>query len=112
MHLPLAWRNQYKKARASKAMATTASKAAERMPKKRMQNRSSGKGAPKKGCSVRYCKLSNTTDGLFKTHDTIKCRRFVKDSSPKDKPAKPFDAAKKPWNKTGSRKFQSDGLSN
>jgi hypothetical protein len=93
-------------------MATTASKAAERMPKKRMQNRSSGKGAPKKGCSVRYCKLSNTTDGLFKTHDTIKCRRFVKDSSPKDKPAKPFDAAKKPWNKTGSRKFQSDGLSN
>ncbi len=100
-HFPLAWSDQYEKARANKAMAITASKAAECMPKKRAHEGSSDKGAPKKGCSVRYCKLSNTTDRPYKTHDTM-CRRFAKDSSPKDKPAKPFDAARKPWNKTGS----------
>jgi hypothetical protein len=37
------------------------------------------------------------------THDTIECRRFEKDSMPKDKPVKPFDSAKKPWKKMGSR---------
>jgi hypothetical protein len=34
--------------------------------------------------------------------DTIKCCRFKKDSKPKDKPAKSFHFAKKPWKKTGS----------
>jgi hypothetical protein len=41
-------------------------------------------------------------NGPYTTHDTIKCRRFEKDGKPKDKPAKPFDSAKKPWKKTGS----------
>ena len=36
------------------------------------------------------------------THDTSKCCRFSKDGSPKDKPIKPFNTAKKPWKKTGS----------
>jgi len=35
------------------------------------------------------------------THDTAECRRFEKDGSPKDRLAKPFDFAKKPWKKTG-----------
>ncbi len=132
-HLLLAWRNQYnlthktvpelpcailqdlenierlfiekynKKARANKAKAATASKAAERMPKKRAHEGSSSEGAPKKGRSVKYYKWCNAADWPFTTHDTIECRRFAKDGSPKDKPAKPFDAAKKPWKKTGSR---------
>jgi hypothetical protein len=33
----------------------------------------------------------------YTTHDTIECCRFEKDGKPKDKPAKPFDSAKKPW---------------
>ncbi len=33
----------------------------------------------------------------------IKCSRFEKDNTPKDKPVKSFDSAKKPWKKTGSR---------
>ncbi len=35
-------------------------------------------------------------------HDTIKCHRFKKDGTPKDKPVKPFDSAKKLWKKTDS----------
>ncbi len=42
-------------------------------------------------------------NGPYTTHNTIKCRRFEKDSMPKDKPVKPFVSAKKPWKKTGSR---------
>ncbi len=42
-------------------------------------------------------------NGSYIIHDTIECRRFEKDSMPKDKPVKPFDSAKKPWKKTGSR---------
>ena len=36
------------------------------------------------------------------THNTIQCCRFNKDSSQKDRLTKPFDFAKKPWNKPGS----------
>ncbi len=131
-HLPIAWRNQYdlthsmvpgssramlmdlknivklfvekynKKARANKAKAATASKTAERVPKKHVHGRGSGKGAPKKGHSAKYCKWCKAANGPYTTHDTIECRRFEKDGKPKDKPAKPFDSAKKPWKKTGS----------
>ncbi len=115
-HLPVAWRHQYdlthktvpesprvmlldlknikklfverynKKARANKAKAASATKAAEL----------------KKGRSAKYCKWCKAADGPFTTHDTSECRRFSKDGSPKDKPTKPFDTAKKTWKKTGS----------
>jgi hypothetical protein len=131
-HLPVAWRNQYnpmrktvpelpramlqdlenikklfvkkynKKAQANKAKAATASKAAERVPEKHAHEESSGKEAPQKGRSAKYCKWCKAADGPFTTHDTNECRRFEKDGKPKDRPAKPFDSAKKPWKKTGS----------
>jgi hypothetical protein len=44
-------------------------------------------------------------NGPYTTHDTIECHRFKKDGTPKDKPVKPLDSAKKPWKKTGSRDF-------
>jgi hypothetical protein len=89
------------KARANKAKAATASKAAElRVPKKRA-NEGGPKGAPKKGRSTKYCKWCKAADGPFTTHDTSKCCRFNKDHSPKDRPTKPFNTAKKPWKKTG-----------
>ncbi len=92
------------KARANKAKAATASKTAERVPKKKKHAHGGGsnKGAPKKGRSAKYCKWCKAADGPYTTHDTIKCHRFEKDGKPKDKPAKPFDSAKKPWKKTGS----------
>jgi hypothetical protein len=132
-HLPVAWRNQYdlthstvpeslramlmdlenieklfvekynEKARANKAKAATASKTAERMPKKRAHGGGSDQGAPQKGHSAKYCKWCKAASGPYTTHNTIKCRRFEKDGTPKDKPAKPFDSAKEPWKKTGSR---------
>ncbi len=132
-HLPVAWRNQYdlthktvpelpcamlqdlknieklfvekynKKARANKAKAATAPKTAERVPKKRAHGGGSNRGAPKKGHSAKYCKWYKNANGPYTTHNTIKCRRFEKDGMPKDKPVKPFDSAKKPWKKTGSR---------
>jgi hypothetical protein len=131
-HLPVVWRNQYdlthstvpessramlmylknneklfvekynEKVRANKAKAATASKTAERMPKKCTHGGGSDKEAPQKGRSAKYCKWCKAADGPYTTHDTIKCRRFEKDGKPKDKPAKPFDSAKKPWKKTGS----------
>ncbi len=90
------------KVRANKAKAATASKTAERMPKKCTHGGGSDKEAPQKGRSAKYCKWCKAADGPYTTHDTIKCRRFEKDGKPKDKPAKPFDSAKKPWKKTGS----------
>ncbi len=131
-HLPVAWRNQYnlthktvpelpramlqdlenikklfvekynKKGQANKAKATTASKAAERVPKKRVHGGGSDKGAPQKGRSAKYCKLCKAANGPYTTHNTFKCHRFKNNGTPKDKPAKPFDFAKKPWKKTGS----------
>jgi hypothetical protein len=58
---------------------------------------------PKMGRSAKYCKWCKNTNGPYTTHDTIECRRFEKDGTPKDKPVKPFDSAKKPWKKMGSR---------
>ncbi len=85
-HLPVAWRNQYdlthstvpespramlmdlenieklfvekynEKAKANKAKAATASKTAERVPKKHAHGGGSNQGASKKGHSVKYCK--------------------------------------------------------
>jgi hypothetical protein len=132
-HLPVAWRNQYnlthktvpelpramlqdlenieklfvekynKNAQANKAKAATAPKTAEHMPKKHAHGGGSNRGAPKKGRSAKYCKWCKNANGPYTTHDTIKCRTFEKDGTPKDKPVKPFDSAKKPWKKTGSR---------
>ncbi len=91
------------RARANKAKAATASKTAERVPKKHAHGGGSDEGAPKKGRSAKYCKWCKAADGPYTTHNTIKCRRFEKDRKPKAKPAKPFDSAKKPWKKRGSR---------
>jgi hypothetical protein len=132
LHLPVLWRNQYdlthktvpvlpcamlqdlknikklfiekyhEKARANKAKAATAPKMAERVPKKRALGGGSDRGSPKKGHSAKYCKWCKNVNGPYTTHNTIKCRRFKKDSMPKDKPVKPFDSPKKPWKKTGS----------
>jgi hypothetical protein len=131
-HLPVAWRNQYnlthstvpkspramlmdlknieklfvekynEKVRAIKAKAATASKMAERVPKKCAHGGGSNKGFPQKGHSAKYCKWCKAADGLYTTHDTIECCRFEKEGKPKDRPAKPFDSARKPWKKTGS----------
>ncbi len=131
-HLPVAWRNQYnlihktvpelpcamlqdlknikklfvekynKKAQANKAKAATAPKMAARMPKKRAHGGGSDRGAPQKGYSAKYCKWCKNANRPYTTHNTIECHRFEKDGTPKDKPVKPFDSAKKPWKKTGS----------
>ncbi len=131
-HLPIAWRNQYdlmhktvlespcamlqdlenieklfaekynEKARANKAKAATDPKTAEHVPKKRAHGGGSDRGAPQKSRSAKYCKWCKAANGPYTTHDTIECRRFEKDGTPKDKPVKPFDSAKKPWKKTGS----------
>jgi hypothetical protein len=73
------------------------------MPKKHTHGGGSDRGAPQKGRSAKYCKWCKTVNGPYTTHDTITCRRFEKDGMPKDKPVKPFDSAKKPRKKTGSR---------
>ena len=83
-------------------VASVAKAAELRVPKKRAHWGGSDKGAPKKGRSANYCKWCKAADGPFMTHDTIECRRFSKDGSPKDKLTKPFDTAEKPWKKTGS----------
>jgi hypothetical protein len=95
------------KAQANKAKAATAPKTAERVPKKHAHGGGSNRGAPQKGPSAKYCKWCKckNANGPYTTHDTIKCRRFEKDSTPKDKPVKPFDSAKKPWKKMGSGDF-------
>ncbi len=132
-HLPVVWRDQYnlmhktvlelpramlqdlenikkliiekynKKARANKAKAGTAPKTAECVPKKHAHGGGSVRGAPKKGSSAKYCKWCKNANGPYTTHDTVKCCRFEKDGTPKDKPVKPFDSTKKPWKKMGSR---------
>jgi hypothetical protein len=131
-HLPVAWRNQHdlthktvpelpramlhalknikklfiekynKKAQANKAKAATAPKMAERVPKKRVHGGGSDSGAPIKGHSAKYCKWCKNANGPYTIHDTIECCRFEKIGTPKDKTVKPFNAAKKPWKKTGS----------
>jgi len=74
----------------------------EHVPRKGKCEGGSLKGAPKKGCSAKNCKWCKAADGPFTTYDTIECRRFTKDGSPKDKPTKPFDPVKKTWKTTGS----------
>ncbi len=90
-----------KKAQAIKAKAATAPKTAECMPRKCAHGGGSNSRAPKKGRSAKYCKWCKNANGPYTTHNTIKCHRFKKDGTPKDKPVKPFDSAKKPWKKTG-----------
>jgi hypothetical protein len=84
------------------AKATTASKAAEHVPKKRTREGDSDRGAPKKGSTDKFFKWCKAVDGSFTTHNTTECCRFNKDGSQKDRPTKPFDSAKKPWKKPGS----------
>jgi hypothetical protein len=73
------------------------------VPKKRAHGGGSDRGAPQKGHSAKYCKWCKNANGPYTTHNTIECCRFEKDGTPKDKPVKPFDSAKKPWKQTGSR---------
>jgi hypothetical protein len=84
------------------AKTTTASKAAEHVPKKRAREGDSDRGAPKKGRTDKFCKWCKAVDGPFTTPNTTECCRFNKDGSQKDRPTKPFDSAKKPWKKPGS----------
>jgi len=92
-------------ARANKAkVAAAVELAGEHVPRKGKRAHGGGpeKGAPKKGCTDKFCKWCKAVDGLFTTHNTIECRRFNKDSSQKDRPTKPFDSTKKtPWKKPG-----------
>jgi hypothetical protein len=129
-HLPVVWRNQYdlmhkivpeslramlvdleniekmhvekynEKAKASKAKAASAP-AELSVPKKRANAGGADKGAPKKGRTAKFCKWCKAANSSFTTHDTVECRRFEKDGSPKDRLVKPFDSTKKPWKKTG-----------
>jgi hypothetical protein len=91
-----------KKAQANKAKAATAPKTAEHLPKKHAHGGGSNRRAPQKGRSAKYCKWCKTANGPYTTHDTIECRRFERDGTPKDKPVKPFNSARKPWKKMGS----------
>jgi hypothetical protein len=84
------------------AKATTASKAAKHVPKKRAREGVFDRGAPKKGRTDKFCTWCKAVDRPFTTHNTIECRRFNKDGSQKDKQTKPFDSAKKTWKKPGS----------
>jgi hypothetical protein len=84
------------------AKATTASKAAKHVPKKRAREGVSDRGAPKKGRTGKFCKHCKAVDGPFTTHNTTECRRFNVDGSRKDRLTKPFDFTKKPWKKPGS----------
>ena len=84
------------------AKATTASKAAKHVPKKRAREGVSDRGAPKKGRTDKFCKHCKAVDGPFTTHNTTECRRFNVDGSQKDRLTKPFDSTKKPWKKPGS----------
>ncbi len=81
------------KAQANKAKAATAPKMAECMPKKCAHGGGSDRGAPQKSRSAKYCKWCKKANGPYTTHDTIECRRFEKDGTPKDKPVKPFNSA-------------------
>ncbi len=63
------------------AKATTASKAAKHVPKKRVREGVSNREAPKKGRTDKYCKHCKAVDGPFTTHDTTECCRFNVDGS-------------------------------
>ena len=92
-------------AQANKAkVAATAKLAGEHVPRKGKRTHGGGpeKGTPKKGRTNKFCKWCKAVDGPFTTHNTTECCRFNKDGSQKDRLTKPFDSAKKPWNKPGS----------
>jgi hypothetical protein len=93
-------------ARANKAKVAAATKSAgDHVPRKgkRVHGGGPDKGNPKKGSTGKFCKHCKAIDRPFTTHNTTECRRFNKDGSQKDRPTKPFDSAKKPWKKPGSR---------
>jgi hypothetical protein len=97
--------NKQEAARANKAKVAAATKMAdEQVPKKGKRTHGGGpeKGTPKKGRTDRYCKWCKAVDKPFMTHNTMECRRFNNDGSQKDRLTKPFDSARKPWNKPGS----------
>jgi len=83
--------------------AATAKLAGERVPKKGKQTHGGGpeKRTPKKDRTDKFCKWCKAVGKPFVTHNTTEFRRFKKDGSQKDRLTKPFDSAKKPWNKTG-----------
>ncbi len=85
-------------------VAATAKLAGEQVPRKgkRTHGGEPEKGTPKKGRTNKFCKWCKAVGEPFMTHNTIECRRFNKDGSQKDRLTKPFDSAKKPWNKPGS----------
>ena len=85
-------------------VAATAKLAGEQVPRKGKRTHGGGpeKGTPKKGRTVKLCKWYKAVDKPFMTHNTTECRRFNKDGSQKGRLTKPFDSAKKPWNKPGS----------
>ena len=57
------------------------------------------RGPPRRDVPTSFCKAVGKP---FIIHNTTECRRFNKDGSQKDRLTKPFDSAKKPWNKPGS----------
>jgi hypothetical protein len=85
-----------KKARATKAKASTAPQNGASVPRNHGNGGGSGGPAPKKPRTAKYCKLCKVNGGSFKTHDTSKCHRFNKDGKELGKPHKPFHPAKKP----------------
>ncbi len=98
--------NKQEAARANKAKVAAAAKmVGEHVLRKGKRAHGGGpeKGTPKKGRTDKFCKWCKTVDGPFTTHNTTECRKFNKDGSQKDRLTKPFDSAKKPWKKPGSR---------
>jgi hypothetical protein len=85
-------------------VAATAILAGEQVPRKRKRTHGGGpeKGTPKKGRTDNFCKWCKAVGKPFMTHNTTECCRFNKDGSQKDRLTKPFNSAKKPWNKPGS----------
>jgi len=99
--------NKHEAARANKAKVAAATKmAGEHVPRKGKRAHGGGpeKGTPKKGRTDKFCKCKwcKAVGKPFMTHNNMECRRFNKDGSQKDRLTKPFDSAKKPWNKPGS----------
>jgi len=85
-------------------VAATAILAGEQVPRKGKRTHGGGseKGTPKKGRTDKFCKWCKAVGKPFVAHDTTECRRFNENGSKKDRLTKPFDSAKKPWNKPGS----------
>jgi len=60
------------------------------------------RGPPRRDAPTSFANGARLLEKPFMTHDTMECRRFNEDGSQKDRLTKPFDSAKKPWNKPGS----------